>query len=401
MQAVAESPFLARGESFFRVPKCDGVVEGFVGAWDFDELDLTFAPCFERLDPKRWPLVVHCAVVEVVVIFLIALQQTEAFRIFVEKRIKAQGGRIHEWSPDPFAGAIPHRESIGVVDLRAPIISDAAIVFGALVHRGEWCDAHAFDALAWEERGIDLHQGHFAGCDIEGVGTGDRGAVEQRVDAQGAGIFRRFFEPELAEVGELLWAWQSRVDCETACRESVLFVATDCAEITGAEECEHVGIEVGCHADAESGKAKVFLLLGHLEIFAVGEEVLGVGNRAGAAAIDFVNRDRVAKKQSEVEEPCFKLAVLVMPECFFRAVLDRLIVIVVEAFDPCGKFRWWCIVRKARDALGFRDQPIPVEWFAGIIGGRWIFGGAECGACGAPCGKGGEVLENFAAGDHG
>ena len=52
----------------------------------------------------------------------VALQQAEAARVFVEVGIEMHLRRIGQRPPDPLARSGPHRQAVGVMDLRAPIV---------------------------------------------------------------------------------------------------------------------------------------------------------------------------------------------------------------------------------------------------------------------------------------
>ena len=82
-------------------------------------------------------------------------------------------------------------EAVGIVDLLAPLVGDAALVLAEPEHAGHGGDAQPLDRLARDTAGPSTSMvGDPAGRDAEAVGAGDALALQERVGGQ-HGVGRR------------------------------------------------------------------------------------------------------------------------------------------------------------------------------------------------------------------
>jgi len=123
-----------------------------------------------------------------------------------------------------------------------------------------------------------VDHGAVAGHDVEGIGAGGRGRVEQRPHRDGVLAVDGPQDPELAEGGKLLGLAGTGVDGEATRRRAVDLAAADGAEVARAQE----------------GRDFVELVppvqrMGELE--ARQRQLLGRRLEAGVAEIELVGRD--------------------------------------------------------------------------------------------------------------
>ncbi len=118
-----------------------------------------------------------------------------------------------------------------------------AIVVGRIVgdtavheHAGERSDAELADVLAGKEAGFGIDDGLAAGVDVEAVGTGQRGAVEQRQHGHAGRVRFGLDQPEFAKGGEFLTVGFCSIDGQASGREAVPLASTHHAEVRGAEK---------------------------------------------------------------------------------------------------------------------------------------------------------------------
>ena len=160
--------------------------------------------------------------------------------------------RIAERPPDPLALARAHREPVGIVDLRPPVVGHAAIVLAALIHARQRRDAEAADRFARIDRSVHVDHLRRAGRQREAIGAGRAHRIQQAVEHERARVGRRPLEPERDEARKLLDVLRG-VDREPARGETELpRVAAARAEIARAEKHGDVLVPVrrGVHAKA-------------------------------------------------------------------------------------------------------------------------------------------------------
>ena len=166
-----------------RLPIGDDVVVGLVRGRDLDELDAPLAPLADRLDPVARPLVVMRLEVLVVLEDPVALHQAEAARVGVDEGRDRLPGRVAQRTPDPLARAGMDEQPVGIVQLGPEIVRRGAArsrprryieVRGARPTIGELAPR--------EQRRGDVEGRRLARLDVEPVGAGHRGAVEERED---------------------------------------------------------------------------------------------------------------------------------------------------------------------------------------------------------------------------
>src|SRR6185503_7323934 len=133
-----------------------------------------------------------------------------------------------------FALAGPERESIRIMQLGSPVHRRGLYALGKPVHRRERSDAEPRDIPAQEDGRIDVHHHRASTPHGKSIGTGDRRAVQQRVDDYSVTGFGGLFDPELGEIRKFFGEWGSRVGDvygESARRQSVLVQLANGAEI--------------------------------------------------------------------------------------------------------------------------------------------------------------------------
>ena len=264
----------------------------------------------------------------------VALEQAETARVVVGEHVEAQVFGIAQRPPDPFAAAGPHRQAVGVVDLRAPVPVHAAVVLADLVHAGARAQAEALDGLARVQRAVDVHQQHLARGDGEAVGAGDAGRVEQAVHHHRVGLRRRAFQPVGDEVGEFLGVAGAGVDRQAARGLAVLALDADRAEIAGAQEGGEIALGVLAGVEAETGEAQVGRQGLAVQAAAPAvEHARVVGDLAGLAVGQFVHAHRRFEEQAQVEELGEELAVAAAPQGVVAVEADRLVLVPVHRRD--------------------------------------------------------------------
>ncbi len=136
---------------------------------------------------------------------MVELQQPKAFRVIVQIGIELQPLRVVQRTGDPFAVAAPHRQAVGVVNLRMNGVAHAAFVIAAGEHAGHRRDAQLLDVFTRVKVVIHLHHhAFFFTADNKFIRAGHALAVQQRVDHERRVAGFRRFKPERGEVRELL-----------------------------------------------------------------------------------------------------------------------------------------------------------------------------------------------------
>lgn len=107
--------------------------------------------------------------------------------------------------------------TVGIVDLRAPVVGHAPVVLAALVHARQRRDADPLDRLARIQGGVDIHDQGGSGRDDEAIGAGYAGRIEQCIDRQLLVASGGSFEPEVGKAREFFRSIQPCVDSEPAC----------------------------------------------------------------------------------------------------------------------------------------------------------------------------------------
>src|SRR5215831_17071876 len=169
VEPIAVEIFDARLRLLLGSPEGNDIVIGLIGGRNLDEHHGTLVPRGLGLDPHTGPLVVEHPVVLVLCELTLALHQSEATRCIVEETVDAYARRVHQRAPDPFPGTVADLQSVGVMNLRPPVIVDAPVVLAAQEHAGGRRNADALDLTAGIESRIDIHQRGVADVDDEAV----------------------------------------------------------------------------------------------------------------------------------------------------------------------------------------------------------------------------------------
>ena len=125
---------LSRLERLGRTPEGNDVVVKFVGNRDLDERDAAFAPVAARGDPGGGAFVVTRFGVLEVVEGAGALQETEAFRVVVNKGGELQGLRVAQRPPQAGFGAGVDGKAVVVVYGVAVVVDGGAAARAEEVH---------------------------------------------------------------------------------------------------------------------------------------------------------------------------------------------------------------------------------------------------------------------------
>src|SRR5690606_19943247 len=136
VQPVTISERGARHRRRLRDPEHPDIVVDLVVGRYLDALDRTAAPVHQWLHPEARPTLISNAV-EIVLRIAIALKETETPRVLVRKGGRAGDCRVVKRPPDPLAGASIHRQPVGIVNFRPPVLETLASVLGEPEHGGE------------------------------------------------------------------------------------------------------------------------------------------------------------------------------------------------------------------------------------------------------------------------
>ena len=191
----------------------------------------------------------------------VQLQQTKAARVLVLEGVELQLLRVVQRPADPFAVAQPHRQPIGVVDLRVDGIAHPTLVVAAAEHAGHRRDPQLFDILAGVEMVLHVHNDlGILAVDGELVGASDARAVEQGVNGKDRGVPFDRFEPERGEIGELFRGIGKGIHRQPTGRQAILVGAVYRAKIAGAEKRHDIPArQLRCFKYPEPGEAEVGL----------------------------------------------------------------------------------------------------------------------------------------------
>ena len=134
------------------------------------------------------------------------------------------------------------------------------------------------NVLAREQAGFNQENGFCAGDDFHCIGAGERGAFQQRFEADAAVVRFRLVNPELGKAREFFATGAAGAERESTGGEAVEGVAGDGAEVACAledGEFVHVIGRVDRVAQAETGPAKAFAHF-VVEVEFGGVELVGV-----------------------------------------------------------------------------------------------------------------------------
>ncbi|CCJ88727.1 hypothetical protein BN132_655 [Cronobacter turicensis 564] len=264
---------------------------------------------------------------------MVGLQQAKPFRVFIRERIKLQALRVIERAAHPLAVAAPHRQAVGVVDLRVNGVAHAAFVIAAAEHTGHRRDAELFDIFAREQEVFHFHD-HLARFAVndELIRAGHARAVQQRVSDKRGVLRFRGFKPESGEIRELFRRIGKRIDRQPAGRQPVLEGAVYRAEIARAEEGDDIATrQLRRFERPKTGEAEIglpFQLAGIDARVMIVKELRAEMHFAGLAGrrIEREHPHPAAKAHADVEKLHVELAALdVIPQGMSGVILDAVI----------------------------------------------------------------------------
>ncbi len=306
---------------------------------------------------------------------------------------------VRERAPDPLAGAGPHRQAVGIVNFRAPIVRPAPIVLAVEEHAGERRHTQALDRLARIQCAVDVHDHGAAGNELKAQRAGDTWRVHQGVHGQSARILRRPLEPKRGKARELLRTRKRRVHRQRARRQAVLpRIAAHRPKIARAEKRRHVILPVRHELHAKAGKAHVVAHQFRIDAGLVEfEHRRVIDDFVRLAVDDFVEAHGLGESAADMEELQAKLEAGIAPQCVVGAKAQRLKLIVAELRHR----RRLNILRGLKGIAGelarLPLEPGIVEGLDGLRRGR-----RGCGhGCGRPRhrrGRGGELRIGQAGG---
>jgi hypothetical protein len=225
----------------------------------------------------------------------------------------------------------PHRQAVGIVDLRAPVVGHAFVVLAVLEHAGAGCQAQALDGLARVQGRIHVHHQRVARRDGEAVGARDAGRVQQRQHHHRVGAGRGALQVKGREVRELLRARQAGVDRQAARGQAVLPLAAHGAEVARAQEGRHVAQRVGVEVQAKAREAQVCRQRVRLEAaLAVVEQRRVVSEFLRLAVGQLVEAHGALEEQPQVEELRLEAALLAGPQRVVGAKAQGLVLVPVQ-----------------------------------------------------------------------
>src|SRR5690554_4450007 len=219
---------------------------------------MPFTPIIPRLYPETWPQVIEHTVILIMVEFPVSLKQSETPGIFVNKAVVTQCPRIYQWPPDPLSCSCVHTQTIGIVNLRAPVMVYSVVIFSCLIHAGQGCDTDSIELCPWVECNIDIHDKVSVRVQYEGVSTGNTGRIQQCPYSQRAGLLFRLLQPKRGKAGKLLTARVGGVYRQPPRRQAVLSIPPYGTEVARPQKSSKVIFDVGMIVQPESGKAEVF-----------------------------------------------------------------------------------------------------------------------------------------------
>ncbi|CCK14528.1 hypothetical protein BN136_538 [Cronobacter universalis NCTC 9529] len=276
---------------------------------------------------------------------MVGLQQAKPFRVFVRERVELQALRVIERAAHPLAVAAPHRQAVGVVNLRVNGVAHAAFVGAAAEHAGHRRDTELFNVFAREQEVFHFHD-HLARFAVndEFIGAGHARAVQQRVsDKRGVLRFRRF-KPEGGEIRELFRRIGKGINRQPACRQPVLVGAVYRAEIACAKEGDDIATrQLRRFERAKTGEAEIglpFQLAGIDARVVVVKELRAEMHFAGLAGrrIEREHPHPAAKAHADVEELHVELAALdVIPQRMPGVILNAVIGLRGELCERIGQ----------------------------------------------------------------
>ncbi len=375
VKLVREAEFAARLHRLGRLPEADDVIQRFAGGGDLHQIDGALAPFAHWLDPQAGALVIPADNILIIFEIVIKLQQAEAARVLILIGVELQLLRVIQRTRDPLAAAAPHRQTIGVVDLRMIGVAHAALVGAAAKHTGHRRNAELADLFARIEMVLHLHY-HAVRLAVnrELIGAGNAGTVQQGVGDKGGVVRFRRFEPECGEVRKLLAAVAEGIDRHAARGKAVLISIVHGAEIAGAKERDDIAArQLRFLKGAEAGEAEIVfahqLLRIHLRVVVVEQFRAEMDlARFAAVGIDRKHADAALKAHADVEKLHVELAIGdIVPERVTGVVLNFIVRLRRQR-----RQRLWQRARRAAPGLlrqrgGFLFQYIEIEAHGGTV----------------------------------
>ncbi len=236
MLHIGEIMAHARRQRLRGTPEGHDIVVEFGMQRDLDQHHRAFAPTARRFDPGRGAQLIPRLGVLIRRKVAPALHQPEPMRIAVGECRDLQRRRVRQHPPQLLPAAGQHLQPVAVVDRRAIIVEIAAVARPEPEHRGQWRDSHLGQIAAGDQRGAGGHQRVGAAPDHEFERAGDRAAVEQRVDGDGARVGVGGMDPEFVEGGEFLALGAGGAQRQTAAGQPIAVAPAQHPEIAGALE---------------------------------------------------------------------------------------------------------------------------------------------------------------------
>lgn len=116
----------------FQVARSRRCYQRFAGRRDLHQADGALTPLVTRFNPQARTLVIPAHDVLIVGEIAIQLQQAEPFRVVIGIGVELQLLRVVQRTANPLTVTAPHRQPIGVVDLRVNGIAHAAFIIPQL-----------------------------------------------------------------------------------------------------------------------------------------------------------------------------------------------------------------------------------------------------------------------------
>ncbi len=179
---IIEPHLRARFDRPFRSPECHDIVVHLRAGRNFNQHDLTFAPVTLGFDPGAWPFIVTGFQIFELAEIRVALHEAKAAHIFSLEITHAQIARVNQRSPQPFSRfAVMHKQTIRIMNLRAPLAFRLNGVFAVVEHAGERCHAQQINIRAEEKFGRDINTRAVPRVYLELIGASHTRPIQQAV----------------------------------------------------------------------------------------------------------------------------------------------------------------------------------------------------------------------------
>src|ERR1700730_14801782 len=250
------------------------------------------------------------------------------------------------------------------MQLRTKVVVVAVIVLADEEHRGQRGEAKFNIWLARKKLHRDFNGGLDPRVEIEAVGAGCRGAVEQRIDRRLIGVGLGRLDPEFAKKRKFLIG-RAGLDRKPPRRHAIVLVAAEKTEITRAEEGDDLVEDlraVQWVMQPETGEAEIdwqgLVDLGA----AIVEKTGGIGNGGRDPVSNRVDGHGAPVEMAEMEQLQPELASIGAEKGFFGAKPDIAPGIEIQFVQRFGERRGGCVEIRRGEIAGAAHNILEVEF---------------------------------------